>query len=81
MLLAFHSRVDTALKIFNQVDSNSHNQLLVDLKDNLLSASELPTTSKMAKLHSFLTVMKHHTHGRIYTYAFYFSRFYHWIFP
>jgi hypothetical protein len=58
MLLAFHSRVQIILKVFGQVDGHSHTQVLMDLKDNLLSASELPTTSKMAELHSFLTVIK-----------------------
>lgn len=56
MLLAFHSRVDIILKVFTQIDGHSHTQVLTDLKSNLLSASELPTTSKMAELHSFLTV-------------------------
>jgi hypothetical protein len=59
MLLAFHQRVKLIQKYFAEDDdtgSIKENQILIDLKNNLLSASELPTTSKMFRLHSFITV-------------------------
>ncbi|KAI7891727.1 armadillo-type protein [Mucor mucedo] len=53
MLLAFHQRVVLIQKDFGQ-DDNA-NEVLINLKKNLASASESPTTSKMSLLHSFIT--------------------------
>lgn len=54
MLIAFHQRVVLIQKDFGHDDNTS--DILIDLKSNLLSASESPTTRKMSLLHSFITV-------------------------
>jgi hypothetical protein len=56
MLLAFHQRVVLIQKDFGQDDNLNTNEILINLKNNLLSTSESPTTSKMSLLHSFITV-------------------------
>lgn len=61
MLLAFHQRVTLIQKYFIEDDayssgSSKENQILIDLKNNLLSASESPSTTKISRLHSFITV-------------------------
>jgi hypothetical protein len=52
MLLAFHQRVKLIQQEFNYQD----NEVLSNLQRNLSSAIELPTTTKMTLLHSFITV-------------------------
>lgn len=56
MLLAFHQRVVLIEKEFDQDGKSKTSDVLSDLKHSLLSASELPTTSKISLLHSFITV-------------------------
>ncbi|KAG2214549.1 hypothetical protein INT46_003099 [Mucor plumbeus] len=51
MLLAFHQRVKLIQQEFNYQD----NEVLSNLQRNLSSAIELPTTTKMTLLHSFIT--------------------------
>ncbi|KAI9345097.1 armadillo-type protein [Pilaira anomala] len=55
MLLAFHQRVVLIQKEIDQDGNIQISEELNDLKQNLLSASESPTSSKISRLHSFIT--------------------------
>lgn len=56
MLLGFHQRVVLIQKEIDQDGNIQIREELNDLKQNLLSASESPTSSKISRLHSFITV-------------------------
>lgn len=57
MLLAFHQRV----KLIQQEFNNQDDGILSKLQQNLSSAIEVPTTTKMTLLHSFITVSYQNT--------------------
>lgn len=59
MLLAFHQRVSSIQSCFNDDDdakASKENQILINLKNNLVSTSDSPTTSKISTLYPFITV-------------------------
>lgn len=56
MLIAFHQRVTLIEKDFSEEEGMKEKEILADLKRDLLSASESPTTVKILALHSFITV-------------------------